>query len=160
MDEDCCLTIKVGDFGIANRNESGSFHTYVGTIQYMAPERFAGSHTLAVDSWAVGCLLYRLLTKKDLFIHSLATCQYEYTGEPRLEEELKFCQDSETICFIKSLIQAEPQHRATPEAALGHPWLRELRDDPERFGKRLATQTLKEHFDKVKSEGLRPRVII
>jgi len=158
--EDHCLTIKVGDFGVANRsqqNQSNLFSTYVGTAEYMAPERFGSEHTRAVDSWAVGCLLYRLLTGKGLFANPRATCEYEFKKKPCLEEELrKFCQDSGTLDFIDKLIQPAVEYRATPNSALGHPWLLEL---PGRFGRRLATRMLKDHFDRVKLAGIKPRLI-
>ncbi|KAF8430718.1 kinase-like domain-containing protein [Terfezia claveryi] len=159
MDEDCRLTVKVGDFGIANQgnqNESNLFSTFVGTTEYMAPERFADTHTVAVDSWAVGCLLFRILTGNDIFTYPLAICQYEYTKTPCLKEKLGFCH-LETRNFIGSLIQPDVKLRAKPRAALRHPWLSELHGNSEQFGRRLATQTLKNHFDSVKSAGFRPR---
>jgi len=160
MDEDCRLTIKVGDFGVANKgnpNESNLFSTFVGTTEYMAPERFGTEHTEAVDSWAVGCLLFRVLTGNDLFTSPLAICQYEYTKEPHLGEELPgFCH-SDTIDFIDKLIQPNPELRAKPRDALMHRWLHELHEKPNAFGRRLATPTLKNHFGKVKSAGFKPR---
>ena len=157
MDEDCRLTIKVGDFGVANQgnpNESNLFFTFVGTPEYMAPERFGATHTKVVDSWALGCLLFRVLTGNDLFTTPLAICQYEYTRKPCLGEELHRLCPPETIDFIDKLVQPKVESRATPKAALEHSWLHGL---PGEFGRRLATQTLKSHFDSVKRAGLKPR---
>ncbi|KAF8417352.1 kinase-like domain-containing protein [Tirmania nivea] len=158
MDEDCHLTIKVGDFGIANHSNQNEFFTYVGTTEYMAPERFANEHTVAVDSWAVGCLLFRVLTGHELFTNALEICQYEHTKQPCLLKGLSpFCRDLQAIDFIDKLIQPKADHRADPRAALNHPWLRELRESPAELGKRLSTQELKDHFDSVKSVGIKAR---
>ena len=58
MNEDCCLTIKVGGFGLAEQVLDHPFNTVVGTAEYMAPEMFGAAYTIAVDSWAVGCILF------------------------------------------------------------------------------------------------------
>lgn len=52
--------VKVLDFGIASRNGA---RTYGGTRPYMAPEQWRGEDIDArTDLWAVGILLYELLT--------------------------------------------------------------------------------------------------
>ena len=58
--------VKIMDFGIArlqNADRTGSGGVIVGTPSYMAPEQITnGTITPATDVFAVGCLLYELLT--------------------------------------------------------------------------------------------------
>ena len=60
--------IKITDFGLSKqfkvplrRHSKG-----VGTFQYMAPELLAlrGDYSTSVDLWALGCIMYELMTGK------------------------------------------------------------------------------------------------
>ena len=58
--------IKIGDFGTARYTAGDTSHKshVIGTIQYMAPERFSDQYGHAVDRWAAAAVFYRLLTGK------------------------------------------------------------------------------------------------
>jgi renal tumor antigen len=64
------LVLKLMDFGSTRGQSSTSPYTeYVSTRWYRAPECIltSGSYGPEVDEWAVGCMLYELLTSKPLF---------------------------------------------------------------------------------------------
>ena len=62
-------TIKIADFGISRFLENDKMIvTTVGSPYYMAPEIYDGSgYSYPVDYWALGCILYELLTMKRPF---------------------------------------------------------------------------------------------
>ncbi len=54
---------RLTDFGLARVLKSGVRTANIsGTPRYMAPETFSGSYSIASDLWAVGVLLYELLS--------------------------------------------------------------------------------------------------
>jgi serine/threonine protein kinase len=57
---------KITDFGISKCMDSNRFaYTNIGTPYYMAPEIVCGQpYDFSVDYWALGCMIYKLLTKK------------------------------------------------------------------------------------------------
>src|SRR5262249_27521261 len=63
-------TVWVTDFGLAKGGDADNLtHTgdIVGTIRYMAPERFSGTSDARADVYALGLTLYELLTLKPAF---------------------------------------------------------------------------------------------
>jgi len=67
--------IKLGDFGIARDTEATALTAAgktVGTYAYMAPEQIHGNAAITgkTDLYAVGCLLYELLTGETPFVSS------------------------------------------------------------------------------------------
>jgi len=63
----------VVDFGIAftaagTRPAGGSMFSGFGTWEYMAAEQFSGNATAASDIYAVGCVLYELVTGRQVFV--------------------------------------------------------------------------------------------
>jgi serine/threonine protein kinase len=64
-------TIKLGDFGLSrtlSSHEIAFAQTYVGTPYYMSPEIISSlPYTHASDIWALGCVLYELMTHSPPF---------------------------------------------------------------------------------------------
>ena len=55
--------LKVGDFGVAALLEKTPYaKTIIGTPPYMSPEHFKGKAVYASDVYAVGIMLYEMLT--------------------------------------------------------------------------------------------------
>jgi WD40 repeat protein/tRNA A-37 threonylcarbamoyl transferase component Bud32 len=122
---------KIADFGLAkqvtdDRDESGRFLTQAGTIigtpEYMAPEQAAGGEvTPAVDVYALGVILYELLTGRVPFqaatpIHTMALVRTQDPVSPRrLQPGVP--RDLDTIC--QKCLEKDPARRYPSAEALG-----------------------------------------
>jgi serine/threonine-protein kinase len=132
-------TPKLSDFGLARRVESSAGLTQtgvpVGTPSYMAPEQAEGkSHTVgpAADTYALGAILYELLTGRAPFRAETAaeTLRQASSRDPVPPSRLNAAvpRDVETICL--KCMEKEPQRRYPSAAALADDLLRFLRNEP------------------------------
>jgi hypothetical protein len=87
--------VKIGDYGLTKAISASrhSGHTItVGTVHYMAPEIGAGSYDRSIDIYALGILLYEMLTGQVPFLgsspaeilmkHMTAAPEVDYIEEP------------------------------------------------------------------------------
>src|SRR5262249_31714944 len=132
---------KISDFGLARRLEGGPGLTQsgvlLGTPSYMAPEQALGQTQAigpAVDIYALGTILYELLTGRPPFRGetAAATIHQVLPQDPVSPSRLNFQvpRDLETICL--KCLQKEPERRYASAAALA--------DDLRRFGERRPIQ--------------------
>ena len=132
-------TPKVTDFGLARRLEGDGGLTLsgvpVGTPSYMAPEQARGKRQEigpATDVYALGAILYELLTGRPPFRaeSATATLQQVLTDEPvsptRLNPQAP--RDLTTICL--KCLSKEPHRRYSSAAALADDLRRFLRGEP------------------------------
>lgn len=124
--------MKIGDFGIAKRimEDETALRTEVGTRDYQAPEVFgfidSGEellYTSAVDLWALGCVMYRLLTLDKPFPRPSSLRLYCYSKKDFPVEPLYAKDVSEAaVEFIRQLMRAHPPERLDAETALKFDW--------------------------------------
>jgi serine/threonine-protein kinase len=132
-------TAKISDFGLARRLQGGAALTQsgipVGTPSYMAPEQARGQARAigpAVDVYALGAILYELLTGRPPFHGetAAATLQQVITADPVPPSRLNFQvpRDLETICL--KCLHKDPQRRYATAAALAEDIQRFQRGEP------------------------------
>jgi calcium/calmodulin-dependent protein kinase I len=91
---------------------------------YTAPEMLLGTgYTSAVDLWALGCIIYRMVMGKLIFMNYRDA---ENRSDDEIASRLEFMAEnlsSSGVSFVKRLILKEAQRRLTAEDALRHPWV-------------------------------------
>jgi len=129
-------TPKIADFGLAKRADAALTDAsltrtgdVIGTPQYMSPEQARGEKNIgpATDIWALGAILYRVLTGRPPFLGATAmeTIQQVTDSEPISPRSLvpTTPRDLETICA--KCLQKEPARR--------YATAKELAEDLRRF---------------------------
>jgi serine/threonine protein kinase len=126
--------VWVTDFGLAKTGDLGMTASgdILGTIRYMAPERFRGECDARADIYALGLTLYELLTLEPAFS---SADRLELIERIRREEPVplrsldrKVPRDLETI--VLKAIAKEPRQRYPSAEELGEDLQRFLADEP------------------------------
>ena len=128
-------TVWVTDFGLAKVAADGDLtHTgdIVGTIRYMAPERFQGKCDARSDVYALGLTLYELLARRPAFDEAERNTlirQVTQAEPPRMRRlDPTIPRDLETV--VHKAIERDPAHRYATAAALADDLQRFLDDRP------------------------------
>lgn len=130
---------KITDFGLAKKVGEDDSHTrtvsVMGSLGYMSPEQASGNTrdaTPAVDIYALGAILYRLLTGKTPFegTSTAESLQLVISGVPTPIRRLRpSCpRDLDTICL--KCLEKSPANRYHSAADLAEDLRRFLRGEP------------------------------
>ncbi|KAI9782137.1 MAG: hypothetical protein M1839_005484 [Geoglossum umbratile] len=103
--------VKIGDFGVSRRTG------YVGADEPILV------YENAVDMWSLGCIIYRIATKKIPFPTPKAVFKFCRGVLPFPERPLLAKISVDGAEFIKSLITPTPRDRLSAVSALEAPWL-------------------------------------
>ncbi|KAM4690321.1 serine/threonine-protein kinase Nek9 isoform 2-T2 [Rhinophrynus dorsalis] len=127
--------IKLGDYGLAKQlsSEYSMAETCVGTLYYMSPELCQGvKYSFKSDIWAVGCVLYELLTLTRTFdaTNPLNLCVKIVQGNWAMELD-NSVYSQELIDVVRACLQQDPEKRPTADEILGRPLLSRRRSDME-----------------------------
>ncbi|KAI8669810.1 NACHT domain-containing protein [Fusarium keratoplasticum] len=132
--------VKIGDLGIAKRTKQDgtALHTKIYTRSYAAPEvrvlprnqsssstDEAFSYTFAVDMWALGELLFRMMAQCAVFPNDVDLFNYYASDQPPFPlAPLKDIGVSQDCCsFVTKCMAAKPEDRLTASDAAVHPWV-------------------------------------
>ena len=137
--------VWVADFGLAKASDSNNLtHTgdIIGTVRYMAPERFAGKCDARSDVYALGLTLYEFLALRPAFEasdrHALMRLVMSEAPEPLGGLVPHLPRDLETI--VAKAIAREPDERYPTAAALAEDLQRFLDDKPIRARRATAAE--------------------
>jgi serine/threonine protein kinase/WD40 repeat protein len=140
-------TIWVTDFGLAKAEGMDELtHTgdVVGTLRYMAPERFAGTTDPRSDIYSLGLALYEMLTLRAAFPETdrarlLKLVMHEDPPRPRSLDR-RIPRDLETVVLKASAREPERRYRTAGE--LAEDLRRFLADQPVRARRTSARERL------------------
>jgi WD40 repeat protein len=126
--------VWIADFGLAKGDEAGLTRTgdILGTLRYMAPERFRGEGDARADVYALGLTLYELLTLYPGFDSSdrLKLIEQIKGEEPRKPRscDARIPRDLETI--VLKAIEKDPKARYQSAETMAEDLWRFLADEP------------------------------
>jgi len=120
---------KLADFGWCAESTDDGRKTFCGTMDYLSPEMVTRKpHDHCVDTWALGVLLYEMLTGKPPFAgRSTADCVERILS---VSLSVPVSVPAGAADLIRSLLKAEAEERLTLTAALHWPWLEDMLTDP------------------------------
>ena len=127
--------VWVTDFGLAKTGDGGDLtHTgdILGTIRYMAPERFRGQCDVRADVYALGMTLYELLALKPAYeagdrLKLIDLIRHTEAASPRTVDA-RIPRDLETI--VMKAIDKDPKRRYQSADELGEDLQRFVSDEP------------------------------
>eukprot|EP00931_Biecheleriopsis_adriatica_P121990 TRINITY_DN9701_c0_g1_i1.p1 TRINITY_DN9701_c0_g1~~TRINITY_DN9701_c0_g1_i1.p1 ORF type:complete len:417 (+),score=99.60 TRINITY_DN9701_c0_g1_i1:43-1293(+) len=112
-------SVKLADFGWANRMQAGKRETFCGTLDYLPPEMIMGTgHDESVDMWNMGVLLYELTTGQSPFGSQSkeTTCKLILNVDLRFPSQL----DADVQELISALCRKKPSERLDVRRAMSH----------------------------------------
>lgn len=126
-------TVKIIDFGMGEFTDSGrKLRLQCGTPAYAAPEIWADKSYSGpqADVWSLGVMLYIMLVGKVPFHHPNATKMFELVTTAKFS--LPSSLSAAACSFLRAMLTADPKRRATVKSLIGHRWLSDGEEGPER----------------------------
>lgn len=141
------VEVKVTDFGLSAvlKNKTSSLSNMKrekelkemwGTSEYFAPEVYAKAYGRQADTWALGCILYEMLTGELAFpfretpIGLVERVLFHHGRKPKhlyeLKENWKLL-SAEAQSLVKSMLRGDPRKRLSIEECLEHPWFNSMK---------------------------------
>ncbi|CEJ89217.1 Putative Calcium calmodulin-dependent protein [[Torrubiella] hemipterigena] len=145
--------IKIADFGLSKIVWDKQTMTPCGTVGYTAPEIVKDErYSKSVDMWALGCVLYTLLSgfppfydeSIEVLTEKVAKGQYTFLS-PWWDDISASAKD-----LITHLLDVDPDKRYTIKEFLAHPWIRESGPTPR--DEKRKTEVPARAFDAAKLE--------
>lgn len=123
--------VRIVDFGGAKQMSGSGMRTYVGSLQYMAPEVMRrkgsvmrqGRYDQSCDMWSLGIIVYVIISGYTPFSaetvkSARGSISWTFAPAERWAAVSSHCRD-----FIRSLLDVDPAERLAVDEALMHPWL-------------------------------------
>lgn len=122
------VEVKIIDFGLSKAMEEPIARTFLGTRGYLAPEMLQRrEYTRAVDTWAMGVIVFVLLCGCLPFDDDAAMVPSDDLIKTKFV--LRFPRWAKNLSasaknLLSHLLDVNPRTRFTAEQALEHPWVR------------------------------------
>lgn len=122
------IDVKIIDFGLSKLMDEPIAHTFLGTRGYLAPEMLQRrEYTRAVDTWALGVIVFVLLCGCLPFDDDSASVPTDDLIKTRFT--LRFPRWAKNLSLsakdlLNRLLDVDPRTRYSAEEALEHPWVR------------------------------------
>jgi serine/threonine protein kinase len=122
------IEVKIIDFGLSKAVEEDLARSFLGTRGYLAPEMLQRrDYTRAVDTWALGVIVFVLLCGCLPFDDDSQTVPSD--DLVRKKFVLRFPRWAKNLSasakdLLSHLLDVDPMSRYTAEQALNHPWVR------------------------------------
>jgi WD40 repeat protein len=131
---DTAGVVWITDFGLAKAEDDGLTATgdILGTLRYLAPERFRGEGDARADTYALGLTLYELLTLRPAYdssdrLNLIEQIKAQEPARPRALDS-RIPRDLETI--VLKAIDKDPNRRYPTIEAMAEDLRRFLADEP------------------------------
>jgi serine/threonine protein kinase len=128
--------VWVTDFGLAKAASDGDNLTHtgdvVGTLRYLAQERFNGQGDLCSDVYSLGLTLYEMLTLRPAFDESDRNklIKQVTSGEPTPLDRVRREIPRDLVTIVQEAIEREPSRRYATAEELASDLQRFLDDEP------------------------------
>ncbi|CAK88475.1 unnamed protein product (macronuclear) [Paramecium tetraurelia] len=124
QNKDSIEGLKLTDFHLAVPINSQINLSDSGTPGYAAPETFKDNYNEKVDIFSVGCIFFKLVTKRDLFYGKTTNEILKLNRTCKIDLQIlqiyKLSQNE--LNLLKDLLELDPEKRISAESALSHPY--------------------------------------